>query len=51
MRKTGKTMFALVFATSKALHCTTRCCKRLNIESEFTDDQDEFKPSKQSAHH
>ena len=52
MRKTAKTMFALVFTTSKALNSTTkRCCKLLNIESEYTDDQDEFKPKKQSAHH
>ena len=43
MRKTAKTMFALVFKASKALH-STRCCKRLNIESEFTGDQDEFEP-------
>ena len=45
MRKSAKTMFALVFEASKALHSTTkRCSKRLNIESEYTDDQDEFKP-------
>ena len=46
MRNTAKTMFALVFATSKALDCTTteRCCKRSNIKFVFTDGQDEFKP-------
>ena len=43
MRNTAKTMFALDLITSKALH-STRCCKRLNIESEYTDDQDEFEP-------
>ena len=33
MRKTAKTMFALVLTTSKAIHCTTnkRCCKRLTL--------------------